>query len=148
MSDSFVRERILWRAGQHRLLERRCILFSDASTEQSTAVSVALGENVDGVLLFWDSAERWTLLAETFVASWHHGALHRVGLDVIGRVSVPSLASDAESPDKREADHLLLETSGQRIWAPSGPELFALMNLLMMFPLRRTASGIGRNTDG
>ncbi|WP_386069893.1 hypothetical protein ACFJIW_05895 [Tahibacter sp. UC22_41] len=149
MSNSFYRDRILWRAGKHRLLDRRCILYSDASDEQSAVVGDALGGSIDGVLLFWESRERWTLLAETFVASYHHDNLNRCNLDAIDKqMSVPSLAPDVESPRKHDAEYILLKKSGQLIWAPNGNELFALMNILLMFPLRKSTPDRSDGTQG
>ncbi len=68
MTDSFVRRRILWRAAEHTLLQRRCVLWQDATQEQQVTVAAALGGLSDGILLFWESAARWTLLSETSVA--------------------------------------------------------------------------------
>lgn len=140
MTSSFYRERILWRAEKHRLFLQRCIPYGDASDEQKHEIDRVLGGVSDGVLLFWDSPAKWTLLADSYIASWHHDALHRCTLDDIGKaISVPSLTGAADASAKSTADYLRLERPDLLIWAPAGKELFALMNILLMFPLNKSA---------
>lgn len=137
MSSDFYRNRILWCAGKHRLLDKRCVLYGLASGDQKAAIAQVLDDADGGVLLFWDTSTRWTLLTDAYVASWHGGALHRSELDRIeGAVSAPSLAGDVESSAKLQAEWLLLDKPGVLIWAPAGKELFALWSILKMFPLK------------
>ena len=132
MNKEFYRERILWRAEKHKLFSRRCVRYEDASEKQRAVIGSLLGADFGGVLLFWESEDRWTLLGDVSLASWHGARLKLCGLDEIQKqLSVPSLAGGGI---KQNAEYLLVERPNILVWAPPGNELFALMNILLMFP--------------
>jgi len=136
VNKEFYRERILWRAEKHQLFSRRCVRYEDASERQKAVIESLLGAGFGGVILFWDSEDRWTVVGDTSLASWHGARLQLCDLDEVQKqLSVPSLAAGGI---KQDAEYLLVERPNILVWAPNGNEFFALMNILLMFPLRQT----------
>jgi hypothetical protein len=139
VSNVFVQDRIRWRAAKQGLPAGCCIDYLQASAVQRTSVSAAVHDDAGGVLLFWGDESRWTLLTDTFVASWHHRTLHRCALDEIRKeVRLSRVDHEGAEDLKREAEYIYLRLPNISVWASGGRELFALMNVLLMFPLGKS----------
>lgn len=123
------KNRILWKAKQHKLFEKSCLLFDELSLEQKNAIKHQITPDDDEiVLVFWNSDVRWTALTVSSVYSFYENSLKFMMLDEINKnVSVTG--------EKMTVEFLELD-NGITFWAPCGAELFALMNILMIFPLK------------
>lgn len=135
--DEWYRDRILWRAKQHDLFNKRCYDYSNLPDDFSYTIKEAIPEDIHPVLVFWESEQRWTVLGTKAICSYYDHNLVFSGADEINKqlsISPPPGASPKDV--KVVTQFIKLESTGQLIWAPSGPELFALMNILQMFPLR------------
>lgn len=140
MSNAFLQDRIRWRAAKNGLPSGQCIDYANASEVQRASVSVAVDDDSGGVFLFWGDESRWTLLTDTFVASWHHGTLHRCALDDIRKqVRLSRIDHEGAKDLKTEAEYIYLGLPNISVWAPAGRELFGLMGVLFMFPLGKSA---------
>ncbi|MBN2216774.1 MAG: hypothetical protein JW719_05325 [Pirellulales bacterium] len=141
--DDWYKERILWRANQHRLLEKQCMPFSDLPEEKQIEIKEMAAPNGIPVLIF--SNERvWTLLTTREIVTYYDGRLSKGQLDNIEKGIVPIEASGEEAIDKNQAMYLGLTNLQFNVWVPGNPELFALWSILKMFPLNPgSATGTG-----
>lgn len=134
--DDWYTDRILWRANQHNLFDKSCIKYSELDNSRVAAIEKAIPGIEKPVLAFWDSEKKWTVLCALHICSFFEGQLVSSGLDEIDK-SVSVVSTDGLSGDiKKSADVLCLDKLNKSIWAPAGSELFALMSILQMFPLR------------
>jgi hypothetical protein len=134
--DEWYRDRIIWKANQHKLFDKRCKKFSELKKAQASLISEVIPDNANPVLVFWDNRDRWTVLGTREVFSFYDGNLVSSGLDRINKQLSVFYPSVAEPEDiKAKSDFISLDKVGKLIWVPSGSELFALMNILHMFPL-------------
>jgi len=81
--EAWYRDRILWRAGQHELLSKRCCPFADLSKRQASIVRNTITEDFDPVLAFWGEDDTWTVLTTQAVYSYYDDELHTSALDEI-----------------------------------------------------------------
>lgn len=129
-------DRILWRANQHKLFEKACSRFNDLDRDRLEAIKAVAPDLKDPVLVFWDNEKKWTVLCALGIFSFFNDILVSSDLDSIDKcVSVVSIGRDAENI-KKNSDFLRLDKINKLIWVPAGSELFALMSILRMFPLR------------
>ena len=131
------RDRILWRAGQHQLLEKRCVEYGDLRADQRRAIELVLPKDADPVLVFWADDANWTVLGTGSVYSLIDGRLGACDLDAINKqLTICRAPDETPAETKTTASFVRIEGSDTLIWAPPGEELFALMNILLMFPLK------------
>jgi hypothetical protein len=113
------------------------MLFSEMAEDNRKLIIDSIKGDINPVLVFWEGSEKWTALGTRAISSCHHGTLNTVDLDEIKKKVVVQSPADSEKANiKTDANFLLLEETGKRVWAPQGAELFALMNILLMFPLK------------
>lgn len=135
--DEWYQDRILWRANQSDLLNKSCMLFYEMPEDNRKFIVDSIKDDINPILVFWESSKKWTVLGTRAISSCHHETLNTVDLDEIRKKVVLQSPADSEKENiKTDANLLLLEETGKRVWAPQGAELFALMNILLMFPLR------------
>lgn len=129
-------DRILWKAQQHELFNKRCIKFTDAGDEVKSNVLANCSLDGSPVLLFFISSKKWTLLTDFEVVSMFDGGVSSCSLDTINHTVKPSFNKENSiSYEKQNCQYIDLPKSGVKIWAPNGKELFALISILKMFPL-------------
>ncbi|MBL1277615.1 MAG: hypothetical protein COB30_016155 [Ectothiorhodospiraceae bacterium] len=131
------RNRILWKASQHKLFEdnESCYEGSQLSEIQKNKV-FDIDPDLDVVLLFWHSQDKWTALGTEMLCSVYEDSLITVELDKIHKgVVLDQLESQSGQDAKFESEFICLSNLNEKIWAPSGSNLFALINILRMFPL-------------
>jgi hypothetical protein len=134
--DDWYRDRILWRAKKNKLFDKKCCEFSDLSDDQVLLINEAITRDITPVLVFWESRDRWIVLGTRAVCSFYDANLVCAELDEIGgQISVCHPAGTEPQSAKSEANFISVEKTGKLIWAPAGAELFALWNILLMFPL-------------
>lgn len=135
--DSWYQSRILWKANQHKLLEKKeCYLFDELSEDKKLFIEKKLSTKNKLVLVFWQNRDRWTALGTRAIYSFFDNSLQVAKLDEIaGNMSIYNSSNTDSAEIKKNADRLFLENSKQIIWLPQSEELFAMMNILLMFPL-------------
>jgi len=135
--DDWYRDRILWRAEQNSLFSKTCCKFSDLPNNCALIIKEIIIEAFSPVIAFWESQDAWTVLGTRTIFSFHDGKLSSFMLDEIDKqVSVVQADGISSEDIKTKSNFILLEKSGILIWAPEGKELFGLMNILLMFPLK------------
>lgn len=135
-SEKWYRNRIIWKAGQHKLTDKEVMDFLEASQEKKDIVLSHTVLRGECVLLFWEKSDLWTVLTTREVVSNFLGAIESIELDAIeNKVKTASMIHTGEIK-KSEADILKLGSDEVTIWAPRGAPLFALANILKMFPLK------------
>ena len=134
--DEWYIDRILWRANQHSLFDKSCIKYSELDNSRVAAIEEVIPGIEKPVLVFWDSEKKWTVLCALYIYSFYGGQLISSSLDEINK-SVSVVTTDGLSEDiKKSATVICLDKLNKFIWAPAGSELFALMGILQMFPLK------------
>lgn len=135
--DDWYRERILWRAKRNDLFSKTCCKFSDLTNDCVTIIEETITDQFSPVIVFWGNQDTWTVLGTRTVFSFHDGKLSSSMLDEVDkRISVVQPDGVSSEDIKTKSNFILLEKSGMLIWAPEGKELFGLMNILLMFPLK------------
>ena len=134
--DKWYENRILWRARQHDLLNKRCSKFDDLSDTDKKIVMEKINEEAKPVLVFMKESEVWTTLTTKKVISYHSECLHVADLDAIEK-DIQLLGEAGASPRqiKRNANFIRLNKCNVTIWVPNGAEALAMLNILRMFPL-------------
>jgi len=133
--DDWYRDRILWKAEQHKLFDKQCCEFSDLPENNASFIEEISGD-IKPVIVFWGSQFKWTVLGAKKLCSFYDGDLVCSGLDEIDKkLSVVHPSDTLQSNIKLESNFIKLDALEKLIWAPAGSELFALMNILQMFPL-------------
>jgi len=133
------KNRILWKASQHKLLLDGSHCFADESLSELQRKSVhEAAPDLDIVLLFWRDPDQWTALGSRSVCSKHEGKLVVAELDEINKQLTLERNQDMSGQDaKRLSEFIYLDKLDKRIWAPSGNAILSLMNILRMFPLAK-----------
>lgn len=133
--DDWCSNRILWKAAKHKLFDKKsCYQFSDLPTESVSVLNELIPKDMNPVIVFWGDRGLWTVLGTRAICSFYDDKLVMAELDKINKKI--KVVPDRDSTDlKQDSRFICLETSGSLIWAPSSAELFALMNILRMFPL-------------
>lgn len=135
--DDWYKDRILWRAKQNDLFSGRCIKFSDLPNDYISIIEGTITEAFNPVIVFWGNQDTWTVLGTQAIFSFYDGKLNSFKLDKIDkRVSVAQPNGISSENIKTKSNFILLERPEMLIWAPEGKELFGLMNILLMFPLK------------
>lgn len=134
--DDWYRDRILWKANQHKLFDNKCCRFTDLSNAHASLISTAIPEDASPILVFWGSQDKWTVLGTKAVFSFYEGNLVSSELDTINKKISVFNPSGMKSEDvKTQADFISLDQVEKLVWVPAGAKLFALINILRMFPL-------------
>lgn len=138
MSDEdFYKNRILWKANQSDLFSRGCTEFGKIEKNRHDHILSRTTLRGEPILVFWSSEILWTLLTSAEIVSEIDSSLNSIFLDDIKRiVKIEEIVSTQDQATKLESEFLRLGEFGCRIWAPRGAEIFSLMNILRMFPLR------------
>ncbi|MCV6638298.1 hypothetical protein [Candidatus Albibeggiatoa sp. nov. NOAA] len=136
--DEWYQNRILWQAQKHKLFEQnRCYHFSDLSEEQISFINKTVSKNINPLVVFWDSQEKWTVLGTRAICSFHGGNLVFAKLDKIKELNIFHPPDATVREIKLESEFLSLDSHNKKlIWTPSGGAcLFGLTGILRMFPL-------------
>lgn len=130
------KRQILRRVRQHKLLttQNKTYQFSDLSPELIKAIAPFISEEKEPLLIFLETPLHWTVLGTTFIYSKYGDAFAKARLSSIqGKVSMihPKSANvEIDSSLKFELTFIALDNAKVNIWAPSGKEYFALVNIL------------------
>ncbi len=134
--DEWYSNRILWKAGKHKIFGEQCFKFSDISTERANIIIKTIPENIYPVIIFWESEEKWTAMGTRAVASFYDKKLVLVNIEDVPGGKMIYLPPGAPPEDiKTKCTLLELKRTGQFIWAPAGNSIIGLWNILNMFPL-------------
>lgn len=133
--SDWYKDRILWRANKNDLLSKRCALFSSLDDKTRSSIISVIGDDAEPVIIFWDCDNKWTSIGTNKVVSYINGNVSQCFLDEIDKALSIYNPRSYENI-KIEAEFIEVGPNKALIWAPAGPELFALMNILLMFPLK------------
>jgi hypothetical protein len=149
-TDEWLEKQLRRKAERYRLPGPNTVLYPDTAGLGPEAIPKHLETDSIGCPLFAmvEDDKRWTLLGTQAVLAQDHGALTKVWLADVQQVTAANLG---QMP-KEQYQYLELLDSQQHksvVWAPSGPEFFALWSLLkwvvQLPPKKRPAEEIDRN---
>ena len=127
------RDRILWRASKHNIESCFWENFSLSHEEQAKHLLSAIAPYGEPLLIFWKEDGLWTIVTERFLLGSISSRVVAIELDHIEKKIVP--ISVAGENINTSSDILTVGNEGLKFWAPTGNCLFALWNILKMFPL-------------
>ena len=135
-NEEFYRDRILWRADKHSLIGDQCVLYPNLPDNYQEFLARTVGEDVDPVLVFWGGRDRWTVLGTRKVCSYSGEGMVSEELDKIGgRLKMHAEEGSTQEQIKLQSSFILVGKHEKKMWAPAGSKLFALVNILLMFPI-------------
>jgi hypothetical protein len=112
--------------------------FSSIPQDSVNLILEKMSKPLDPVLAFFKNDKTWTVLGASSICSPYAENLIRIPLDIICKKISLAGAEQYRAPRelKAKTNFLKIEATGDLIWAPEGEELFALWNILRMFPLK------------
>ncbi len=131
----FYKNKLLWKLDRNKLDFSNDLLFDEQEESIKNYLLQYTAIDTPPAIVFWSNKDLWTFISGEEVVSKHSGTLHRIYLDDIKkRIKVPPLVKQGEE-SKMTFNFILLGNDDVRVWAPEGKTIFALMNILQMFPL-------------
>lgn len=138
MQDNWIENRIRFRVAKNNLPGGNTYEYSRIPATVFPSINKVVEQQRihRPVLAFVDenNQDRWTLLGTEKILSQDSGRLDSARLAKLKKI-------EAQNPDlsKNEMQYLRLRTGFLKscvVWAPPGPEFFALWNILQMFPFK------------
>lgn len=145
-SDTYLQERIKWRAGQHKLPKENAFYFDELSQDQKQKYEDLLRECQIGipVILFVGKSNKWTIVGTQKVAgcensnvecmSYSEIEIHTVGDDPFNQFSGSDDYPEKEFK-KLEQDHLLMKDKTDKIiklYTAPGSDVYTLFSIIIM----------------
>lgn len=129
------KERILWKANQFRSISQMLKSESNSSFKKLCENYI---DHDDEVLLFFYNEDRknWTAITTEKVISYHGNNIYQMKLDNIKKLIDIKKNDISDNDLKYFSNFLLIGDEKLPIWTPDSSTLFALMNILKIFPLR------------
>lgn len=129
------KERILWKANQFRSISQKLKSESNSSFKKLCENYI---DHDDEVLLFFYNEDRknWTAITTEKVISYHGNNIYQMKLDNIKKLIDIKKDGISDNDLKYFSNFLLIGDEKLPIWTPDSSTLFALMNILKIFPLR------------
>ena len=143
--DEWIANRIHWKARGYTLPAEFTHVFPEVAEPYSELLTQNAQKHNAGVpvLAFTQTAEHWTLLATQKIISQYDDSMHLFDLATFDDAKPDGWMVAGKNP-KQDSQYLdLMSVNGPvvRVWAPPGAALFALWNILRMFPFNSKASG-------
>lgn len=131
----FYKNKLLWKLDRNKLDSSENLIFERQRESIKKYLLQYTAKDTPPVIVFWNNKELWTFINGLEVVSMHSGMVHRIYLDEIKkRIKVPPLVQQGDV-SKMTFHFIDLGNEEVRVWAPEGKTIFALMNILQMFPL-------------
>lgn len=129
------KKRILWKANQFRSISQKLKSESNSSFKKLCENYI---DHDDEVLLFFYNEDRknWTAITTEKVISYHGNNIYQMKLDNIKKLIDIKKDGISDNDLKYFSNFLLIGDEKLPIWTPDSSTLFALMNILKIFPLR------------
>ena len=132
MSEANDKNRLLSRFREHRL-PCQSYSFSDLPVDVQQQILEAISPGAPPILAFYESGNRWTVVSDLEIVSFHGGRIYRGLLASIKPDFQLQWPAMCQSHTKELAEFISLETGQIQIWVPPGAPLFALLNTILPF---------------
>ncbi|EAZ4878612.1 hypothetical protein CBX33_21895 [Salmonella enterica] len=131
----FYKEKLLWKLRRSRLGSSEQMIFE--TFDDVVKQHLLKYTHIPPVIVLWGGENLWTFISGQEVVSFYDGSIYRICLDDINKkIKAPSSVSSKDG-SKFDFNYIFLGDSGVKIWAPEGNVIFAIMNILQMFPLKK-----------
>ncbi|WP_239348947.1 hypothetical protein [Snodgrassella communis] len=129
------KERILWKANQFRSISQSLKRESNSSFEKLCEKYI---DSDDEILLFFfkENGKEWTAVTTDKIISYHSNNIYQMKFDDIKKSIDIKKDGIPDNELKYCVNFLLIGKEKLPIWTPDSSTLFALMNILKMFPLK------------
>jgi hypothetical protein len=131
--EEFTKDRIEWRGMMHSLPNDQCFRFQDLTFDKQSFLKSFFKSTEIPVFVCWRDSSTWTAITPTRIHSSVLGAYANHLLSELDKNIYP-LEGESE---KSCIEYMALGSFKKTVWAPAGSTFCALMNILLMFPLRR-----------
>lgn len=129
--DSFIANRILWRAGKHGLPANDTYVYGDEPND----ITISIAKHCAGyrvgnmVLVFTTGNERWTVVGTRMAISYFDSKMRACPYRNITNLTN---ASPLQKKHQMEFVTVTLDDGSQaELWGPSGSQFFGLWNILL-----------------
>ncbi|WP_334320280.1 hypothetical protein [Gilliamella apicola] len=132
------KDRILWKANQFKsVLETR--LKGEERDNFLDKLHKEYMDSDDEILFLFSENNKtsWTAITTDKVISYHNNSVYQLKLDSIEKLIEIKKDGISDNNLKHDANFLLIGYEKLPIWTPNAKTLFALMNVLRMFPLKK-----------
>jgi len=131
------KERILWKVSQFKSLSQVELKDEEKHIFLRELCEGYLNFNDEILLLFSSKNKKeWTIVTADKIISHHDNHIFHIELDNIEKLIDIRQDGISDSELKHHANFLLVSKDQIPIWVPDSKILFALMNILRMFPLK------------
>ena len=131
------KDRLLWKANQFKSLSEYKLKGKESDIFLDKLHKEGMDSDDEILFLFSENNKKvWTVITTDKVISCHNNSIYQLKLDSIDKLI--DIKKDGISNDdlKYESNFLFIGHEKLPIWTPNSKTLFALMNILRMFPLK------------
>jgi hypothetical protein len=133
---NWYKDRILWKLNQFGLVSIRKVECENSSSSKYYEKYIDSDDEI--LLLFSDRTDKqWTILTTKKIISYHDDDIYEINLDDIQKLLDIEKVGISTNELKYHCNILLVGNEKLPIWTPDSKSLFALMNILRMFPLKK-----------
>ncbi|MCH2192667.1 hypothetical protein [Kordia sp.] len=143
-SESFIENRIKWKASQYNLPNERVFLFEGLDKQKRAQYMRQISREKTGkiVLLFTDSEDNWTAVGTKMIIGYDGERMNSISLDEIQRSTSKSFyelqfmvpKSQKRIQKELECELLIIDKRGNKkvFITDKGSDFFALFNIVLM----------------
>lgn len=143
-SESFIENRIKWKASQYNLPNERVFLFEGLDKQKRAQYMRQISREKTGkiVLLFTDSEDNWTAVGTKMIIGYYGERMNSISLDEIQRSTSKSFyelqfmvpKSQKRIQKELECELLIIDKRGNKkvFITDKGSDFFALFNIVLM----------------
>lgn len=131
------KDRLLWKANQFKSLSENRLKGEESDIFLDKLHKECMDSDDEILFLFSENNKKsWTVITTDKVISYHNNNIYHLKLDSIDKLI--DIKKDGISDDdlKYDSNFLFIGHEKLPIWTPNSKTLFALMNILRMFPLK------------
>ncbi|OCF94211.1 hypothetical protein [Gilliamella sp. wkB308] len=131
------KDRLLWKANQFKSLSETRLNDEERDNFADKLHKEYVNSDDEIIFLFFENnKKRWTAITTDKVISYHNNSIYQLKLDSIEKLIDIRKEGISDDDLKYDSNFLFIGHEKLPIWTPNSKILFALMNILRMFPLR------------
>ncbi|WP_392559808.1 hypothetical protein [Orbus mooreae] len=135
--NEWYKKRILWKANQFKSLSQTMLRSEKDDVSFEKLCEKHMNSDDEILFLFSDKEYiKWTAITTDKIISYHDNNVYQEKLDNIKKLIEIRKDDISNNNLKYCASFLLVGEGKLPIWTPNSQILFALMNILRMFPLK------------
>jgi len=132
INNNLYSNRILDRAEKQGLFKYGCLKLVDLTEDQKTIFCKTVDHNIEPLLVFWDSVDRWTVMTVDRLFSWYENNLYSCVLEDIKNEIEGVVYEEGKYYEgtKLSINMLYLKRPKIYVWVPKGAALYGFWHVL------------------